>query len=379
MSTMLINTRHLAPAAQPAQRRNTPAVKIDGVSKAFGETTALHETWLTVEKGEFLTLLGPSGCGKTTILNLVAGFLESDRGEIFIDGAPITDEPAYRREIGIVFQNYALFPHMTVAKNVGYGLKMRGVPKAEIAQRVREALELVKLPGYGDRKPRELSGGQQQRVALARALVIRPKVLLLDEPFSALDKNLRSAMQVELKQIQRRLGVSTVFVTHDQGEALSMSDRIAVMSAGRIHQIGSPGEIYRQPLDRFVASFVGDTNVFTAERRSSSTVAVGDVVVNARSADDEAGTGNRSVDLFVRPEDLSVTNAGTPGTLPGRIIAKVYQGGHTDLHVETPFSQGTVLARLTDKEAVTNSSDGAMIGLILPESAGPAFAADAHD
>ncbi|MFC5068671.1 ABC transporter ATP-binding protein [Flaviflagellibacter deserti] len=372
---MLTNTQHLAPAAQSSSRRNTPAVKIDGVSKAFGDTTALHEAWLTVEKGEFLTLLGPSGCGKTTILNLIAGFLESDRGEIFIDGVPITDEPAYRRDVGIVFQNYALFPHMTVAKNVGYGLKMRGVPKAEIAQRVREALELVKLPGYGDRKPRELSGGQQQRVALARALVIRPKVLLLDEPFSALDKNLRSAMQVELKQIQRRLGVSTVFVTHDQSEALSMSDRIAVMSAGMIRQIGSPTEIYRQPTDRFVASFVGDTNVFQAERRSPSTVSVGGVTVGVRSTDVYDPTAEPVADLFVRPEDLAVADAGTPGTLAGRVTAKVYQGGYTDLYMETPFAEGSVMARLNGQDAVARWPDGANVGLVLPASAGVAFSA----
>src|SRR5579871_890865 len=242
---MLTHTEPLADASAITGRGSPvepirPAVQLDGVTKRFGDATALHEAWLKIAPSEFMTLLGPSGCGKTTLLNLVAGFLEADGGEIFIEGALVTATPAHRREIGMVFQNYALFPHMSVAGNIAYGLKTRGLPRAEIGRRVDEALALVKLDGFADRKPRQLSGGQQQRVALARALVIRPKVLLLDEPFSALDKNLRGSMQVELKQIQRNLGVTTIFVTHDQGEALSMSDRIAVMSAGRIRQVGAP-------------------------------------------------------------------------------------------------------------------------------------------
>ena len=237
-----------------------------------------------------MTLLGPSGCGKTTLLNLVAGFLEPDRGEIAIDGRRITDLPTYRREIGIMFQSYALFPHMSVAANVGYGLKMRRTRQPEIARRVAEALALVKLAGLEDRRPRQLSGGQQQRVALARALVIRPEVLLLDEPFSALDRNLRASMQVEIKEIQRKLGVTTIFVTHDQSEALSLSDRIAVIAEGRIRQLGTPDEIYRRPADRFVASFVGDVNVLRcsprAYRGATAMVALGPVqlTVPARTA-----------------------------------------------------------------------------------------------
>src|SRR5262245_59226178 len=240
------------------------AVELEEVTKRFGKITALDDVSLLVRRGELITLLGPSGCGKTTLLNLVAGFLMPDSGEIAVDGQRITDVPAYRREIGIMFQNYALFPHMNVAANVGYGLRMRRVAKAEIVRRVADALALIKLAGLEDRKPRQLSGGQQQRVALARALVIRPKVLLLDEPFSALDRNLRASMQVELKEIQRKLGVTTIFVTHDQSEALSLSDRIAVVAEGRIRQLGTPDEIYRQPVDRFVASFVGDVNVLRA-------------------------------------------------------------------------------------------------------------------
>lgn len=219
------------------------AVQLDGVSKRFGTSVALNDAWLKIGRGEFMTLLGPSGCGKTTLLNLVAGFLLPDEGEIFIDSALVTDVPTFARKTGIVFQNYALFPHMTVANNVAYGLKARGVAKAEINTRVAEILAMMKLTGFEDRKPRQLSGGQQQRVALARALVIRPKVLLLDEPFSALDKNLRASMQVEVKEIQRSLGVTTIFVTHDQSEALSLSDRIAVMSGGHICQIDTPEKL----------------------------------------------------------------------------------------------------------------------------------------
>src|SRR6201994_1326502 len=236
------------------------AVTFDGVSKNFGSVTALDHVSLTIGRGEFMTLLGPSGCGKTTLLKLAAGFLGPDSGTVAIDGQCVNDVPTYKREIGMMFQNYALFPHMSVAENIAYGLKTRHVPRHDIRRRLAEALALVKLTGMEDRKPRQLSGGQQQRVALARALVINPTVLLLDEPFSALDKNLRGSMQVELREIQRKLGVTTIFVTHDQSEALSLSDRLAVMSEGRIRQLGTPVEIYRRPSDRFVASFVGDTN-----------------------------------------------------------------------------------------------------------------------
>ena len=247
--------------AETAASGDQIAVRFDAVTKRFGKTVALQEVSLAVRRGEFMTLLGPSGCGKTKLLNLAAGFFSPDGGEILIDGERVNDVPTYQREIGMMFQNYALFPHMTVAANVAYGLKARHVDKHEIGRRVGEALALVKLTGMEERKPRQLSGGQQQRVALARALVINPTVLLLDEPFSALDKNLRGSMQVELREIQRKLGVTTIFVTHDQSEALSLSDRLAVMSEGRIRQLGTPQEIYRRPCERFVASFVGDANV----------------------------------------------------------------------------------------------------------------------
>jgi putative spermidine/putrescine transport system ATP-binding protein/spermidine/putrescine transport system ATP-binding protein len=317
-----------------------------------------------------MTLLGPSGCGKTTLLNLVAGFLEADNGEIFIDGDLVTETPAHMREIGIVFQNYALFPHMSVAKNVAYGLKTRGVEKKEIARRVDEALALVKLSGFADRKPKQLSGGQQQRVALARALVIKPKVLLLDEPFSALDKNLRGSMQVELKQIQRELGVTTIFVTHDQGEALSMSDRIAVMSAGRIRQIAAPDDIYRRPADRFVASFVGDANILNGrlveKRGDVAVVSVGDISADVPAAPIAALSIGDAVDVFVRPEHLAVTSRGASGSLPGTVTTQVFQGGHVDLYIDAPGSAGErILLRSPGIAALSSCPVGAEIGLTI--------------
>jgi putative spermidine/putrescine transport system ATP-binding protein/spermidine/putrescine transport system ATP-binding protein len=317
-----------------------------------------------------MTLLGPSGCGKTTLLNLVAGFLEADNGEIFIEGALVTETPAHQREIGIVFQNYALFPHMSVANNVAYGLKTRGIEKKEIARRVDEALALVKLTGFGDRKPRQLSGGQQQRVALARALVIRPKVLLLDEPFSALDKNLRGSMQVELKQIQRELGVTTIFVTHDQSEALSMSDRIAVMSAGRIRQIAPPDDVYRRPADRFVASFVGDVNILAgrlvARRGDVATVAAGDLCLDVPAAPVGQMTVGDAVDVFVRPEHFVVSSRGAPGSLPGTVVTQVFQGDHVDLYIDVPgVARRPVLLRASGIAALSSCPVGAEVGLIV--------------
>ena len=367
-------------AARPAASRPDPAVRLDGVLKRFGAVTALEETRLDVERVEFLTLLGPSGCGKTTLLNLMAGFLEADAGEIFIDGEAVTATPPYERRIGIVFQNYALFPHMTVARNVGYGLRMRGLPKREIAERVDEALALVKLSGLADRSPRQLSGGQQQRVALARALVIRPKVLLLDEPFSALDKNLRGAMQVELKEIQRRLGVTTVFVTHDQGEALSMSDRIVVMSAGRIRQVGTPDQVYRHPQDRFVAGFIGDVNLLPgrieARAGGRATVAIGDLrrEVEATALRDH-GAG-AAVDVFVRPDHLGVRPAGEAGTLSARVAALVYQGTHIDLHADLADG-GRVVVRMPGHGALATHAPGTAVGLLVPQANLVAFPPEA--
>ena len=357
------------PTMNAAKPDRDLAVQLDGVSKRFGNSVALNDAWLKISPGEFMTLLGPSGCGKTTLLNLVAGFLLPDEGEIFIDGVLVTDVPTFARRTGIVFQNYALFPHMTVANNVAYGLKARGVAKAEINTRGAETLAMMKLTGFEDRKPRQLSGGQQQRVALARALVIRPKVLLLDEPFSALDKNLRASMQVEVKEIQRSLGVTTIFVTHDQSEALSLSDRIAVMSGGHICQIDKPENLYRRPADRFVASFIGEGSWLRAKLErfdgANALVTVGKAAVTVPAEPLSVIAPGGDVDLFIRPEHLHVAPA-NDAALDGTIAASIYQGGHIDLYVDMPqLSSARVLMRLSAKDAngVWNAGTRIAIGV----------------
>jgi ABC-type Fe3+/spermidine/putrescine transport system ATPase subunit len=249
----------------------TGVVELRGVTKRFGDVVAVDAVDLEVRDGEFLSLLGPSGCGKTTTLRLIAGFEQPDEGEVRLGGRDVAREPPYRREVNTVFQSYALFPHLSVLDNVAYGLKQRGVPRAERRRTALDALDLVRLAGSEHRKPRQLSGGQQQRVALARALVMEPRVLLLDEPLGALDLKVRKQLQIELKRIQKDVGITFVYVTHDQEEALAMSDRVAVMNGGRIEQLGPPQDIYDRPAGSFVAGFIGDTNFI---RRNSSVVAV---------------------------------------------------------------------------------------------------------
>ena len=360
------------------QARPNIAVQLDGLLKRFGDSIALQKVSLKIEEGEFITLLGPSGCGKTTLLNLIAGFAEADNGEIFIDNQLVTDTPPYHREIGIVFQNYALFPHMSVTKNVGYGLRMRGVPKAEITRRTNEALALVKLEGFGDRKPSELSGGQQQRVALARALVIRPKVLLLDEPFSALDKNLRLSMQIELKEIQRKLGVTTVFVTHDQSEALSMSDRVVVMSAGYIRQVGDPDTIYRRPNDPFVASFVGDVNILPGRYMSHQNQATVEISGNSLRLPKErvqAKVGDR-LDIYVRPENVQLEELGPHSLLSATVVAHAFQGDHVDIHLDIPaLGDARLFVRQSGLDALSRWPVGAVAGLTFDKEGVCAFTA----
>ena len=239
-------------------------LELKNIRKSFSkDETVLKEISLSIGKGEFITLLGSSGCGKTTTLRIIAGLEMPDSGQVFLDGRDVTDLPPEARDVNTVFQNYALFPHMTVADNIGYGLKLRKVPKAEIKKRVSQMLELVQLPGYEKRKPSELSGGQRQRVAIARSLINNPKVLLLDEPLGALDLQLRRTMQLELKKLQKKLGITFIYITHDQEEAINMSDRIAVMNHGTFEQIGSPDEIYNHPKTSYVATFVGNANILT--------------------------------------------------------------------------------------------------------------------
>jgi putative spermidine/putrescine transport system ATP-binding protein len=287
-----------------------PDVHLAGVRKAYGEVAAVDGVDLDVAQGEFFTMLGPSGSGKTTTLRLVAGFERPDAGRILLRGRDVTNDPPFARDVNTVFQDYALFPHMTVAENVAYGLKIRRVPKRERAERVDEALATVRLPGLGSRKPAQLSGGQRQRVALARALVNHPAVLLLDEPLGALDLKLRQEMQVELKRIQREVGITFVYVTHDQEEALTMSDRVAVFNDGRIEQLGPPAELYERPATAFVASFVGTSNLLERE------------------------VGGRTARVSIRPEKIRFLSDGEqPGdgvhVEPGRILDVVYAGAAT--------------------------------------------------
>src|SRR5713226_4877609 len=251
-------------SSSPARRRqmNSADVRLQNLSKQYHRTTAVDDVSLTIEPGSMVALLGPSGCGKTTCLRMIAGLVSPTSGDILVNGGRVTRVPVHRRNIGMLFQNYALFPHMTVRENIAFGLEMRGIGKADAARRVSHALDLVRLADFGGRLPSQLSGGQKQRVALARALVIEPAVLLLDEPLGALDKGLRESMQVELRALQRRLGVTTVMVTHDQDEALTMADRIVVMREGRLEQVGTATDIYQRPASRFVATFLGASNLF---------------------------------------------------------------------------------------------------------------------
>lgn len=322
------------------------AIHVAAVSKVFGtggdSVHALREVTLDVRENEFFTLLGPSGCGKTTLLRLIAGFDEPSDGHIELHERRLTGLPPYRRPVNTVFQNYALFPHLSVARNVSFGLEMLGTDSGTIDQRVREMLALVRLEDFGNRKPAQLSGGQQQRVALARALANHPKVLLLDEPLSALDLKLRKDMQLELKRLQAETGITFIFVTHDQEEALTMSDRLAVMDDGRVLQVGSPSEIYEHPATRFVADFIGDTNFLPAERAEPTASATPRYKlhdIGAVVAVDGAGDGptTANVTLAVRPERAELIANGTDpdGTvLAGTLSNIVYFGTDTIYHLE---------------------------------------------
>jgi spermidine/putrescine transport system ATP-binding protein len=309
-------------------------VELDNVSKHFGDTTAVDRVMLGIQRGEFLTLLGPSGCGKTTLLRMIAGFATPDSGRVRLGGRDVTELPPYRRDVTTVFQQYALFPHMNVFDNVAFGLQRRRVAREAISRRVRDALEMVRMSGLDERRPAELSGGQQQRVALARALVLEPRVLLLDEPLAALDLKLRKQMQLELKGLQRRLGISFIYVTHDQEEALTMSDRIVVMNAGRIEQIGRAEEIYERPVSEFVAGFIGMSNIIegtvAAVRDEVSVINIANATVAAHGNNVVAG---ERVRLMVRPEKIRLTAGGADDCLRGRIEAAVYLGDSTQWRV----------------------------------------------
>lgn len=307
-------------------------VRFHGVEKTFGNVTALHPLDLEIERGTLFSLLGPSGCGKTTTLRLLAGFEQPTRGRLFIRNRDVTNVPAYKRNFGMVFQSFALFPHLSVAENVAFGLRNRRKPKDEIEQKVKEALELVELGGFAARYPRQLSGGQQQRVALARAIVFEPDVLLLDEPLGALDKLLRDQMQVEIRGLQRRLAITTIFVTHDQDEALTMSDRVAVMKDGRIQQSGTPKEIYNRPRSEFVATFLGASNILTGTVRGhdgdrTAVEFAGRVLLVERLPDAEGSL----VKFALRPEKIVLRH-----DAPVRATVKeaIYRGAQTYINLD---------------------------------------------
>ena len=326
------------------------AVEMRGVRKVFDGVTAVDGVSLTVADGEFLTLLGPSGCGKTTSLRMIGGFEYPTEGSILLGGRDVTALPPHRRPVNTVFQSYALFPHLSVARNVGYGLELAGVPKGERERRVADALEMVRLPAVGDRKPAMLSGGQQQRVALARALVNRPKVLLLDEPLGALDLKLRKAMQLELKTLNREVGATFLYVTHDQEEALAMSDRIAVLRDGRILQLGTPEEVYERPATRFVADFIGEMNVVDGRLLDVSDGVArieipGAGVVQARSSTHvQSGApgalGVRPARVALEAPDSETDESG--GSLPATVTDVVYAGTHR--HVVLALDAGQAMS-----------------------------------
>jgi len=315
-------------------------VKIDNLVKKFDEVTAVDHISLAVASGEFLSLVGPSGCGKTTTLNLIAGFTFPDAGEVSIDGEPINDVPIYKRKLGMVFQSYALFPHMTVMDNIAFGLRMQKLNRSAIVREVGKVLELVRLPGVENRYPRQLSGGQQQRIALARALVIHPKVLLLDEPLSNLDAKLRREMRIELKDIQKAVGITAIFVTHDQEEALSLSDRLAVMNKGRLEQVGTPLEIYESPKNEFVSSFIGETNILQAtivemkEKDLALDIQEERPLIIPRPADMKYHLNDR-LRISIRPEKLCFSSVSNDSArrlvhrLPGVVDHAVFLGNMT--------------------------------------------------
>lgn len=315
----------------------TPIVRFRGVTKAYNEFLAVHSLDLDIAQGEFLTLLGPSGSGKTTTLMLLTGFETASSGTIEVDGRRIESLPAHKRDIGVVFQNYALFPHMSAAENIAFPLKVRGVGRAEVEAEVARVLSAVHLADKGDRKPSQLSGGQQQRVALARAMVFKPRLIVLDEPLGALDKNLREQMQDELRSLHREIGITMVFVTHDQTEALTLSDRIAVFNRGRVEQIDTPQGLYQAPKTAFVAGFIGENNlvagVVTAMEAGKATILFsGGMAIEANAAPGLA-LGSNAV-IAIRPEHVSVHPTGTPTALRAKVVQSTYLGDFYRLNIE---------------------------------------------
>jgi putative spermidine/putrescine transport system ATP-binding protein len=345
-------------------------LSLNGLSKHYGDFYAVREVSLAIADGEFLVLLGPSGCGKTTTLRMIAGFIEPSAGHVRLAGQDVTLLPPWRRNAGMVFQSYALFPHMTVAQNVAFGLEMRKLSRADIERRVEEVLALVRLGGYGGRLPRQLSGGQQQRVALARALAIRPDVLLLDEPLSNLDAKLRQEVRVEIRELQRQLGLTTVMVTHDQEEALTMADRLVVMNEGSVRQVGTQRDLYERPADRFVAGFVGRT-----------TFLAGSIEAPGRFRSDgglalacTGGNPGRAA-LSLRPERVEIglqPRSGLDNSLPGTVEFVSYLGALIDIHVRLSPSDRLVV-QIANREGGFTPEVGQPVHVGWPASAGQVF------
>jgi spermidine/putrescine transport system ATP-binding protein len=377
----------------PPEGGRVPAIELVGIAKKFhsrrGNVTAVERVDLVIGEGEFFSLLGPSGCGKTTTLRMIGGFEEPTDGQILLYGNDVVGVPPNHRDVNMVFQSYALFPHMTVFDNVAFGLRRKGVGRDDARRRVGEMLELVQLEGKADRRPNELSGGQQQRVALARALVNRPRALLLDEPLAALDLKLRQAMQLELKEIQREVGITFVFVTHDQNEALTLSDRLVVMNRGKVEQLGSPREVYERPRTRFVAGFIGTSNLLRGRVReldgSTAVLEVGpDESLIVPDAATHGAVPGATVDLTVRPEKI-VLSADRPDLgrcrLRGRVTEVVYLGTSTQYEVQT--SDGSRLLvfvqNASDAEDIANRGDRVWLSWRPEHSLGLATESDAAD
>ena len=333
-------------------------IEIQGVSKVYGDNTVLDNLSLNIRKNEFLTLLGPSGCGKTTTLKIIAGFETADSGKVVFAGNDISDVPPYKRQLNTVFQKYALFPHMNIYENIAFGLKIKKLPKNEIDKKVHEMLKMVALEGFEKRSVDSLSGGQQQRVAIARALVNEPQVLLLDEPLGALDLKLRKEMQLELKKIQKRLGITFIFVTHDQEEALSMSDTIVVMNKGVIQQMGSPEDIYNEPANAFVADFIGESNILDGTMLEDYKVEFSNRVFECV---DNGFDKNEKIDVVIRPEDIEITTV-EKGILVGKVNSVTFKGVHYEIEVETENTKWII-------HNTKNATVGSTVGLIIDPEA----------
>jgi len=372
-----------SPSPESAGQARRGALTLDGVSKSYAGRCVLQPLHLEISAGEFFSVLGPSGSGKTTTLMLIAGFTDPDAGDIHLDGASIVGQPPARRNIGVVFQNYALFPHLDVFENVGFALRVRGVPEDQIRDRVRDALALVGLEGYERRLPAQLSGGQQQRVALARAVIFEPAILLMDEPLGALDRQLRLQLQVELRNLQRTLGVTIVYVTHDQEEAMSMSDRIAILSDGELQQVGAPRDIYESPANEFVASFIGDSNLADARCHVADGSSI-DLLVSEtmRITADQPGSiavGQR-VRVLIRPEAITVNTdvSGTPAEWIADIEEAMYLGDQVKCLLRLPSGMRLV-ARVTSQRASAGLATGGRVAVSITPSAVRVFDAPSGD